>query len=139
MADANDFNEQIIEEFRGNAGVVGGPFEGASLLILHSKGAKSGTERLNPLLCFNVDGGGVAIIASAAGGPKHPAWFHNLIANPDVTMEIGAETDVKVKARNTDGAERDKIYADAKANFAGFAEYEKSTDRTFPVFVLDRA
>ena len=138
MADADDFNGPIIEEFRANAGKVGGMFENATLLILHSKGAKSGAERLNPLLYNEADGGSAAIFASAAGADKHPAWYHNLVAEPNVTIEIGAETGVSVKARVTAGDERNRIWTKVKQGFAGMGEYEKMTSREIPVVVLDR-
>jgi deazaflavin-dependent oxidoreductase (nitroreductase family) len=138
VADANDFNRQIIEEFRGNGGKVGGMFENSTLLILHSKGAKSGAERVHPMIYRNVEGGGMAVFASNSGADTHPAWFHNLMASPEASVEVGSETGVKVRARNTEGAERDSLFEDVKASFPGFAEYEKGTDRVIPVLVLER-
>ncbi|MDY7104853.1 MAG: nitroreductase family deazaflavin-dependent oxidoreductase [Actinomycetota bacterium] len=132
----DDFNAKIIEEFRANDGKVGGPFEGAPMLILHTTGAKSGAERLNPLVYQPLDDGRQAIFASAAGAPKHPAWFHNLVAGPDVTIEVGAET-VPVRARVTEGDEREQIWSRQKAAAEAFAEYEAKTTREIPVIVLE--
>jgi deazaflavin-dependent oxidoreductase (nitroreductase family) len=132
-----DFNTQVIEEFRAHGGKVGGPFEGASLVLMTTTGAKSGNERTNPVVYFP-DGDRIYVIASAAGADKHPAWFHNLKAHPDLTVEIGTE---KYRARAvevTDDAERDRLYAQAVAVMPGFAEYEQKTDRRIPVLHLDR-
>src|SRR5579875_65216 len=103
----NDFNQQIIDEFRQNAGVVGGPFEGAPLLLLHSQGRKSGQERINPVVYQKV-GDGWAVFASKAGAPTNPDWYHNLKAQPDVTIEVGTET-IPVRAREATGDEREQI------------------------------
>src|SRR5271165_5669635 len=97
MADGEDFNGKVIEEFRANGGKVGGWFEGQTLLLLHHTGAKSGTERVNPLVYRQV-GGSYAIFASAAGAPQDPQWFRNLVAHPDVTVEVGTDT-INVRAR----------------------------------------
>ena len=91
MSEINDWNAQIIAEFRANAGEVGGQFEGAPLLLLHSTGAKSGLERIAPVMYQPVDGGW-AVFASKAGAPDNPDWYHNLLANPDASIEVGAET-----------------------------------------------
>ena len=101
MADPNDFNASIITEFRANAGKVGGPFEGATLLLLHSTGAKSGEARVHPLMYSDLDGRHV-IFASAAGAPNHPAWYHNLLAHPEASIEVGTES-VEILARVTEG------------------------------------
>jgi deazaflavin-dependent oxidoreductase (nitroreductase family) len=137
MADSNDWNNKIIEEFRANAGKLGGQFEGAPVLLLHTKGAKSGAERVNPMMYQAVDGG-YAVFASYAGAPKNPAWFHNLVADPDVEAEIGAET-VRARARVTEGAERSEIWERQKSAYPGFADYEAKTDRIIPVVVLEPA
>ena len=136
MTDSNDFNSGIIDEFRANAGVVGGPFEGRSMLILHSTGAKSGQERVNPLV-YRPVGDTWAIFASKGGAPTNPDWFHNLVANPDATIETGTDT-VNVRARVTDGDERQRIWEQQKVDMPGFADYEKGTDRIIPVVVLER-
>jgi deazaflavin-dependent oxidoreductase (nitroreductase family) len=131
-----DFNSEIINEFRANAGKVGGPFEGAPVLLLHHTGAKSGTERVNPLVYQPLDGGRYAIFASKAGADTNPDWFHNLVAHPRTTIEVGTET-VPVVCRVTDGAERETIWSAQKAAAPGFAEYESKTTRQIPVIVLD--
>ncbi len=133
-AEMNDFNQQIIEEFRSNDGVVGGPFEGAPVLILHSTGAKSGLERLNPLM-YRQEGDSVAIFASKAGAPDNPDWYHNLRANPVASIEVGTGTR-SVEARVAEGTERDDIWERQKAEWPQFAEYEANTDRTIPVVLL---
>ncbi|MFC0435126.1 nitroreductase family deazaflavin-dependent oxidoreductase [Kutzneria buriramensis] len=132
-----DFNTQVIEEFRANGGKVGGPFEGAELVLMTTTGAKSGKPHTNPVVYFH-DGDRIYVIASAAGAPKHPAWYHNLVANPDLTVEVGTD---KYQARATsvdDDAERDRLYANAVSVMPGFAEYEQKTSRRIPVVYLDR-
>ena len=136
MADGDDFNSKVIEEFRSNGGKVGGPFEGAPLLLLHHNGAKTGAERVNPLVYQQV-GNSYAIFASAAGQPRDPQWFRNLVAHPDVTIEVGTST-VKARARVAEGSERDSIWTTQKERMANFAEYEKNAaPRVIPVIVLD--
>ena len=137
MTDAGDWNRRIIEEFRANGGRVGGPFEGATMLILHTVGARTGQEREHPLV-YRPLGDDVAIFASKAGAPDHPAWYHNLRANPEVTVEIGTER-VPMRARVAEGEERERIWEAQKADQPGFAEYEAKTDRVIPVVVLERA
>jgi deazaflavin-dependent oxidoreductase (nitroreductase family) len=137
LDDVNEFNRGIIEQFRANGGKVGPPFEGAPLLILHSTGAKSGKTRLAPIVYQQVDGSW-AIFASKAGAPDNPDWYHNLLANPSATIEVGAEV-VPVTARVLDATEREPIWAKQKELMPGFAEYEAQTDRTIPVVILDRA
>ena len=131
----DDFNQQIIEEFRANDGVVGGPFEGAPLVLVHHFGAKTGTERVTPLM-YKAEGDSVVIFASMAGAPTNPAWYHNLLANPETSIEIGSETRA-VRASEVTGAERDRIFDEQKAAWPQFAEYEASTTRTIPVVRLD--
>lgn len=137
MAEVNDWNSKIIEEFRANGGKIGGNFAGASLLLLHTTGAKSGRERVNPMMYRKVDGG-YAVFASKAGAPTHPDWYHNLVANPDVQAEIGGAT-VALTARVADDAERDAIWTAQKAEYPGFAEYETMTTRQIPVVILEPA
>ncbi|MCA9830955.1 MAG: nitroreductase family deazaflavin-dependent oxidoreductase [Dehalococcoidia bacterium] len=131
-----DFNKQVITEFRANAGKVGGNFAGASMLLLTAKGAKSGEERTTPLVCSQ-DGDRLVIIASKAGAPEHPAWYHNLRANPEATVEFGTET-FRAKARVAEGAERDRLYAAQAAIMPTFNEYQQKTTRVIPVVVLER-
>ncbi|HEY4346909.1 MAG TPA: nitroreductase family deazaflavin-dependent oxidoreductase [Gaiellaceae bacterium] len=137
MAEANDWNGKVIEEFRANHGKVGGPFEGMPLVLLHHRGAKSGTERINPLAYQDV-GGSLAVFASKGGAPTTPDWFYNLVANPEVTVEVGATTH-RVIARVAEGDERDRIWEAQKAALPQFAEYEKTAGREIPVVVLDPA
>ncbi|MEW6475593.1 MAG: nitroreductase family deazaflavin-dependent oxidoreductase [Actinomycetota bacterium] len=137
MSDVNDWNKRIIEEFRANGGKVGGPFEGVPLLLLHTTGARSGQERINPV-AYQPDGDKVVIFASYAGAPKNPAWFHNLMAGGPVSVEVGTET-FPVKARVTEGAEREKYWSKQKQDIPTFAEYEQKTSREIPVVVLERA
>ena len=136
MTDREDWNHKIIEEFRANAGKVGGPFEGVPILLLHSTGAKSGLERVNPL-AYQPDGDHLAIFASKAGAPTNPDWYHNLVAHPRVTVEVGAETFDAV-ARVTEGEERERIWSRQKELLSGFADYESKTTRQIPVIVLER-
>jgi deazaflavin-dependent oxidoreductase (nitroreductase family) len=136
VADVNDFNAGIIKEFRANAGKVGGPFEGASLVLLTTVGAKSGQTRVVPVV-YRSDGGRIYVFASKAGAPTNPDWYYNLLANPEITIEVGSDT-YDVRATVIEGDERDRIYADHAAEFPGFAEYQAKTDRIIPVVALDR-
>jgi deazaflavin-dependent oxidoreductase (nitroreductase family) len=138
MSEANDFNHQVVEEFRANGGKVGGPFERLPLVLLHHTGAKSGIERVNPLAYQPVGDGSVAIFASKGGAPTNPDWFHNLVANPNASIEIGTER-YDVTARVATGDEREKIWGAQKEAFPNFAEYElTSGGREIPVVVLDK-
>ena len=132
----NDWNAQVIEEFRANEGRVGGNFEGAPILLLHTTGAKSNLERVSPMMYQDLGEDRVAVFASKAGADTHPAWYHNLVAHPDVTVEIGSETRI-FRARIAEGAERGPIWERQKADYPGFAGYEASTDRVIPVVVLE--
>ena len=132
----NDFNLGIIKEFRENGGETFGPFKGRPLLLLTTRGAKSGEERTTPLV-YSRDGDRVVIIASMGGAPKHPAWFLNLRANPDVTVELGTET-FKARAELPDGDERDRLYAQQAETMPAFNEYQQKTTRRIPVVVLER-
>ena len=133
----SDWNDAIIKEFRENDGRVGGQFEGAPLLLLHSTGAKSGQERVSPVM-YQAVGDGFAVFASKAGAPTNPDWYHNLVANPTATVEVGTET-VEVAARVAEGDEREQIWSKQKADYPGFADYEQKTSRQIPVIVLSRA
>ena len=133
----NEFNRKIVEEFRANDGVVGGPFQGGALLLLHTVGAKSGQPRLSPLAYLTVDGR-TLIVGSYAGGPKAPAWVHNLRANPRAHIEIGTDAyDVDVRELPAD--ERDAVYPKIVELAPVFAEYQAKTTRTIPVFEFTRA
>lgn len=137
MSDVNDWNLRIIEEFRANAGKVGGQFEGAPMLLLHSTGAKSGVERVNPMM-YQADGQNYAVFASKAGAPTNPDWFHNLVANPSASIEVGDRT-VAVVARMTEGDERERLWSRQKELYPGFADYEAQTTRQIPVVLLEPA
>jgi deazaflavin-dependent oxidoreductase (nitroreductase family) len=130
----NDFNKNVIEEFRANGGVVGGPFDGMTLLLLHHTGAKSGAARINPLAYMD-DDGRYAVFASKGGAPTNPDWYHNLKANPNVRIEVGDDTFDAVASEAT-GEERDRLYDAQKARVSSFADYEQKTDRLIPVIVL---
>jgi len=136
MADGDDFNGKLIAEFRENGGKVGGFFEGQPLLLLHHAGAKTGTERVNPLVYQRV-GGSYAVFGSAGGQPRDPQWFRNLVAHPDVTVEVGTST-VNARARVADSGERAGIWATQKERMPHFADYEKNAaPREIPVILLD--
>jgi deazaflavin-dependent oxidoreductase (nitroreductase family) len=138
MSDAvHDFNAQIIEEFRANGGVVGGMFEGRDMLLLHTVGKSSGAARTSPLVYQANGDDSWVIFASYGGAPKDPAWFGNLVAQPDVDIEVGTDT-VAVTARVAEGAERERLWSQQKAAIPTFADYEAKTDRQIPVVVLDR-
>lgn len=134
--DFKAWNAQIIEEFRANAGKVGGQFEGAPLLLLHTVGAKSGEARTNPLM-YLPKGDGAVLFASMAGAPRNPDWYYNVVANPDVAVEIGTDTRPMRATVYDDGPERDALYAEQAELYPQFAEYEQKTDRTIPVVVLE--
>jgi len=136
MAEANDFNTQIIEEFRSNDGRVGGQFEGAPLLLLTTTGARSGQARTSPMM-YRSEGGRLYVFASKAGAPTNPDWYRNLVVHPEVTVEVGAER-FDADASVVEGEERDRIYAAQAAEYPGFAEYQEKTDRVIPVVALDR-
>lgn len=130
----SDFNAGIIEEFRANEGRVGGPFEGAPLLLLHTRGARSGEPRIHPVMYLK-DGDRYLVFASKAGADTNPAWYHNLRAHPDTTIEVGTD-EISVRATELDGAERDEWYAEQARRYSGFADYERKTDRVIPVVAL---
>jgi deazaflavin-dependent oxidoreductase (nitroreductase family) len=132
----NDFNKRIIEEFRTNQGKVGGPFQGAPVLLLTTKGAKSGRQHTTPLM-YLPDGERIVVFASMGGAPKNPAWFHNLVANPVTTVEANGEQ-FEARAIVAKGDERDKLFARQSKAYPQFAEYQQKTTRRIPVIVLER-
>lgn len=135
----SDHNQAIIDEFRANAGKVGGNFEGFPLVLIHHKGARSGTDRVNPVAYQRLSDDSVAVFASKGGAPKNPDWYYNLVAHPDVSVEIGSER-YDVKARVATGDERRRIWEAQKQAHPQFAEYEvRAGEREIPVVVLDRA
>jgi len=132
----SDWNDHVIAEFRANQGRVGGQFEGAPLLLLHSTGARSGQERVNPMMYLAV-GEEFAVFASKAGADTHPDWYYNLRAHPEARVEIGTET-FDVTARVLDAEEREPVWEEQKSRYPGFADYEAKTDRVIPVIMLTR-
>jgi len=134
VSEANERNKKIIEEFRANAGKVGGRFEGRTLLLLHTKGAKSGLERINPLACVR-DGERWVVIASKGGAPAHPDWYHNVVANPFVTVEFGTQT-FQAQATVAAEPERTRLYDQMVAMMPAFDDYRRNSPRVIPVIVL---
>jgi deazaflavin-dependent oxidoreductase (nitroreductase family) len=137
MSEMNDFNQAVIDEFRANHGKVGGGFEGAPLVLLTTTGARTGEHRINPLVAQLNDDETMYVFGSAGGGPRHPDWYYNLMANPQVEVEFG---DDKFTATATvlSGPKRDEIYARQVELFPAFGDYEKNTTRTIPVVTLTR-
>jgi deazaflavin-dependent oxidoreductase (nitroreductase family) len=135
VTEYDDWNRRVVDEFRGNGGKVA-QFEGRPLLLLHHTGAKTGTERVNPLVYLPV-GDDFAVFGSKAGADTNPAWYHNLRAHPDTTIEVGTET-LPVHARVAESAERERIWEEQKRENPNFAEYEQKTTRPIPVVVLER-
>jgi deazaflavin-dependent oxidoreductase (nitroreductase family) len=131
-----EFNNKVIEEFRANGGKVGGQFAGAAMVLLTTKGAKSGKTYVHPLV-YSKDGDRYVLIASFAGAPKHPSWYHNIVANPTVTLEIGNEK-FQAKAKVTSGEERERLYNAQAAIMPFFNDYRKKTSRQIPVVALTR-
>jgi deazaflavin-dependent oxidoreductase (nitroreductase family) len=134
VPEMDDFNRAIIEEFRANDGKVGGPFEGAPVLLLTATGAKSGQRRTTPVV-YLPDGDRLVIFASKGGAPTNPGWYHNLRANPSATVEVGTDT-VDVDAVVTEGDERDRLFRKQAALYPQFADYEQKTTRQIPVIAL---
>ena len=133
----SDWNQKIVEEFRTNAGKVGGPFDGATMILLHTTGAKSGAERVSPLVTQPDGDDRWLIFASKGGAPTNPDWFHNIKAGGPVSIEIGAEH-VDVSARILEGDERERFWTKQKELMPGFADYERKTSREIPVVLLER-
>jgi deazaflavin-dependent oxidoreductase (nitroreductase family) len=136
MAAGVDRNAGIIAEFRANAGRVGGPFEGAPLLLLTTTGARSGRVRVNPMMYLDLDDRRY-VFGSKSGAPTDPDWYHNLVAHPAASVEVGTEA-YEVTATVLEGAERDRVFAEQARRYPAFAEYQAGTERTIPVVALDR-
>lgn len=134
MSSANDWNQKIIEEFRTNAGKVGGQFVNTPLLLLHTTGAKSDQPRINPL-AYVTDGDRYVVIASKGGAPTNPDWFYNVAANPEVTVEVGSKQ-FSARAAIAEEPERSRLYEKMAAKNPGFAEYQRNTTRIIPVVIL---
>jgi deazaflavin-dependent oxidoreductase (nitroreductase family) len=132
----DDFNKNLIEEYRANQGKVSGMFENTPLLILTTKGAKTGLPREHPL-AYTKDGDRLIIIASKGGAPTNPNWYHNVVANPEVTVEVGSEK-FQAKAIVTEGDERQRLFDNQAALMPGFADYQRNTTRILPVIALER-
>ena len=137
MSQVNDFNRRVIEEFRANAGVVGGGFADAPVLLLTTTGAKSGRERVNPVVALPGDDGVLYVFASKGGAPTSPDWYHNLLAHPEVQVEFGADR-FGATATPVTGEERQRIYAEQASRFPAFAGYQQKTERVIPVVALRR-
>jgi deazaflavin-dependent oxidoreductase (nitroreductase family) len=132
-----DWNAKIIEEFRANSGRVGGSFEGAPLLLLTTTGRRTGQARVNPVM-YLADGERLLVFASKGGAPTNPDWYHNLLADPHVTVEVGTER-FDAQATVLEGDERDRFYAEQSHLYPGFAEYQANTSRVIPVVALVRS
>jgi deazaflavin-dependent oxidoreductase (nitroreductase family) len=132
----SDLDEDVINEFRANGGKVGGRFEGARMMLLTTTGAKSGEARTKPVV-YTTDGDRFVVIASKGGAPTNPDWFHNLLADPEVILEVGGER-FPARATVTSGEERRRLYDAQAALMPGFAEYAQKTTREIPVVVLNR-
>jgi deazaflavin-dependent oxidoreductase (nitroreductase family) len=135
MSSPADFNARIIDEFRANSGKVGGMFDNTPLLLLHHTGARTGTERVNPL-AYLADGNRYVVFASKAGAPTNPDWYHNLRAHPDVTIEVGTDT-LRATAHEASAEERERLFAAMAERSPNFAEYQRKTDRLIPAIVLE--
>jgi deazaflavin-dependent oxidoreductase (nitroreductase family) len=137
VAEVNDFNRNLINEFRANKGKVTGPFERAPLLLLTTRGAKSGRERTNPVV-YTTDGDRLVIVASKGGAPASPDWYHNLVANPSVMVELPDDERFDAKASVAHGDEHDRLFAAHAALMPAFSEYQQKTTRQIPVVILER-
>ena len=132
----SDWNQKIIEEFRANDGIVGGPFEGKTLLLLHTTGAKSGLPRVNPLMTYQ-DGNQYVIVASKGGAPTNPDWYYNVVANQEVSVEVGTDK-FDATATVTEEPERTQLYEKMEALASAFTDYKNKTSRVIPVVTLTR-
>ncbi len=136
MSELDDFNQGVIKEFRANQGKVSGQMEGMPMILLTTTGAKTGRTLVRPLV-YTRDGDRIVLVASFAGGPHNPPWYHNLIANPVATVEVGAEK-FQVRAKPAAGEERERLFNQHAAKMPIFNDYRKKTTRQIPVLVLER-
>ncbi|MGP4115164.1 nitroreductase family deazaflavin-dependent oxidoreductase [Streptomyces sp. 4N509B] len=137
--DAGAYNLPVIHEFRNNGGKVGGPFEGAPMILITTRGAKSGKVRTNPTLFFPLGDDRILVVASNGGADTHPAWYHNVKVNPQVTVETGEETyEATATMVETDSAERDSLFTQAAAQVPAYNDYQSKTERKIPVVILKR-
>ena len=134
ITEINDRNRGIIDEFRANNGKVGGRFEGKTLLLLHTTGARSGQERVNPV-AYVRNGEKYVVIASKGGAPTNPGWYYNILAHPRLTVEVGTET-FQVDAKVAEEPERTRLYDKMVEMLPGFDDYRRKTERVIPVIVL---
>jgi deazaflavin-dependent oxidoreductase (nitroreductase family) len=132
----HEWNRKMVEEFRANGGKPGGPFAGSPLLLLHTIGARTGQERINPLMYQDLMNGKVAVFATANGAPTHPDWYFNLVVNPNVNAEIGIESR-RFRAYTAFGEEREQVWSRQKQRFPSFADFDEMTDRQIPVVILE--
>jgi deazaflavin-dependent oxidoreductase (nitroreductase family) len=132
----NERNARVIAEFRSSSGAPGGPGAGRPLLLLTTTGARTGQQRTTPLV-YLADGERLLVFASKGGSPTNPDWYHNLVANPRVTVEVGPET-YEAQATVLRGEERDQLFARQAAAMPNFGEYQQKTKRTIPVIALSR-
>ena len=137
MASASDYNAAIIQEFRATGGHPGGEWAGTPMILIHHVGAKSGIERVTPLGCLPLGDGRFAVVASSGGSPAHPAWYHNLLAHPVISVEVSSET-FTVVAEELDPAARAGLWPTLVARFPTVGQYQASTTRQIPVFILTR-
>ena len=135
--DGSDYNAKIIKEFRANRGLVGGPWAGTTLILIHHIGARSGVERVTPLGCSPRGDGRFVIVASSGGSPTHPEWYYNLKANPRITVEVGAQT-FAVQADELADAARAELWPKLVAEYPTLGEHQARTTRQFPAFMLTR-
>jgi deazaflavin-dependent oxidoreductase (nitroreductase family) len=136
VSERSDWNRRVIEEFRANRGDVQ-QFKGIPILLLHHVGGKSGKSYVNPL-AYLPDGERMVVFASMGGAPKNPDWYHNLVAHPDVQVEVGGQAAFAARARVASGAERDALYAEQVKRVPVFGEYQQKTSRVIPVVILER-
>jgi len=136
MSTFNNFNDSLVTEFRANGGKVSGQFANANLLLLTTTGAKSGKPRVNPLV-YTIDGDRMVIMASKGGAPTNPDWYHNLVANPVVTVEVGGEQ-FQARATIAEGPERERLFSQMTQQLPNFAGYQQKTTRPIPIVLLER-
>ncbi|HMD79328.1 MAG TPA: nitroreductase family deazaflavin-dependent oxidoreductase [Nitrososphaerales archaeon] len=136
MSDWTDFDVKTISEFRSNHGKVGGWFEGAPILILHTKGGRTGKSHIKPVMYLR-DGERYVVFASKGGAPRNPDWYHNLKAHPDIQIEVGDDT-MEVRAEEMLGVEHDRLYNIQSTRYPQFADYQRKTKRIIPVVVLTK-
>ena len=136
MSDQNEYNRQLIEQFRANRGLAGGPLEGRAILLLTTTGAQSGRRHTTPLM-YVPDGARLLVIASNIGAPSHPDWYRNLVAHPQVMVEVGQET-FDATAVVLEGVERERVWASIVEQYPFFIDHQAKTTRQIPLVALER-